>query len=466
MKKLLSLILSTILLLGALFSVSVFAADSDYQIEAGVLVRYTGSAASVTVPDGVVAIGPSAFENRTKLQLVQLPSSLSTVSDKAFYGCSALKTVSGGENVSEVGALAFYGTPYLNNSTDRYLMLGSVLVWYNGTASSVSIPTACTAIAPYAFMKCDTITSFNAYDGLLTVGAGAFYLCSSLTQVTLPSTVCEVGPYAFDGTPFLSSLGEFAVVGDGVLISYNGTKTDVTVPRSVRRISSHAFTSSKLKTVSIPSSVYSVDPYAFADCTGLTAVTFDEGLVNIGDGAFRGCKSLTELMTPSTVSYIGQYAFSGSSSIIHADLMGDELNISHNAFKGCTGLRYVLLSNGVTAVYDDAFNGCTALCGVSVPNTTSQFGSKALNGCSKAVVSCFSGASVISSGCKYDTDKGNIDGDDILDITDATALQRYLAQMYEFGGLQLAKCDMNFDAVIDTFDAVYIQMFLADLPIS
>lgn len=463
MKKMIALILSFVLILCCFSAVSVSAADSDFVIDAGVLEKYTGNAAYVTVPDGVIAIGSSAFENKTGIKSVQLPSSLYSVSDRAFYGCSSLSTVSGGENVCEVGLHAFYNTPYLNSSTDRYLMLGTVLVWYNGSAPSVSIPTACTAIAPYAFMRCSTLTSFNAYEGLVSIGTGAFYNCTALTEVKLPFTVSEVGAYAFDGTPYIRSLGEFAVVGDGVLAKYNGSAVSVTVPSGVKRISSRAFSSSKLKEVALPAGVFSVDPYAFADCTSLSSVDFNEGLVNIGDSAFRGCKSLAEIRTPSTMSYIGQNAFLGCTSLIHADLSGDDLTVSYNAFNGCTSLRYVLLSDCVKSVNEDAFSNCTALVGVSVSDYTSEFSSKALNGCTKAYVSCFSGAPVTSSGCRCDTKKGDIDGDGSTDITDATSIQRYLADIHELGGLQIARSDMNFDALVDTFDVVFIQISLAEL---
>lgn len=452
-----------LLLLGAAPAVS--AADSGMEIDAGVLLSYSGSASSLTIPEGVNVIAPAAFEGNKKLTSVSLPSSLSTIGDRAFYNCTALTAVSGGGKVSGVGELAFTGTPWLESSVDRYFMLGTVLLWYNGTAASVSIPTACTAIAPYAFMKCTTIESFNAYDGLLSIGAGAFYNCTKLSAVTIPSSVSYIGAYAFDGTPFLNAQGEFPVLGDGVLVKYRGSDTDVTVPENVRRIASRAFGSSKLRSVTVPSTVYSIDPYAFADCTGLEEIAMTDGLVNIGDGAFSGCKSLSWLRTPVSLGYLGQYAFSGDSGLMGAGLTGDELTVSDNAFKGCTGLEYALLSEGVSEVNDSAFSGCTALDGVSISSGVSYIAPSAFSGCDGLTVSCEAGSYAASALAAYDTvtEKGNVGGDGELNILDVTTIQRYIAFLIPFTGAQAATADINYDGVIDIYDASHIQEVLAHL---
>lgn len=461
MKRILSLILCGLLLLTVLPVFS--AAASDFVTEDGVLLSYRGSGPTVAIPAGVVSIADAAFANNKNITSVTLPSSLYTIGAGAFSGCTALSAVTGGKNVGEVGYRAFYGTPYLDDSTDRYLMLGTVLLWYNGTAETVSIPTACTAIAPYAFARCDTVKSLTAYDGLLSVGDGAFYQCGSLNEINLPSTVSEIGAFAFEGTPYLESLGDYPIIGDGVLVKYQGSETEISVPEGVRRISSRAFTSSKIRSVSVPDSVYSVDPYAFADCTGLAEVTFSDGLVNIGDGAFSGCKSLKYVRTPESLAYLGQYAFCGDTALEHANLLGSGLTVSDNAFKDCGKLQYALLSNGVEQVNDNAFMNCTALRGVSAGRNIKAFSSSALSGCKSVTVSCEKNTAAANAGYKTDTLKGNVDSDKELTIADATTIQRYLVQLISFTGLQAAKADLNYDGILDIYDASYIQLLLAGM---
>ena len=463
MKKLFAMTMVCVLVLSSFFAVPT-AAASEFDVQNGVLVKYNGTSADVTVPSGVAAVGATAFMNNTAVRSVTLPSSVYAVGERAFYGCTALSTVSGGDNVNEVGDLAFQNTPYLNNSTAKYLMLGNVLLWYNGTADSVTIPSRCTAVASYAFLRCTYLTAFTAYEGLISIGTGAFYGCSKLSSVSLPSTLSSVGAYAFDGTPYLTSSDAFAVDGDGVLIKYNGSDSNVEIPYGVKRIAPHAFDSSKITSVTIPETVYAIDALAFADCTGLSEIGFSDGLVMIGDSAFRGCKSLTQLITPSTLSYIGQKAFTGS-ALTGASLPGDDLNVSYNAFKDCDSLTYVLLSSGVTAVYDNAFDGCKALRGVSVPKGLTDISSASFSGCGNITVCCDADARATSVLSAYpaNTLMGDVDGDELLSIIDASHIQCFRAKIEDFSGAQTAAADINFDGEANIIDALDIQKTIAKI---
>ena len=457
MKKL--CILTAVFLLLSSFSFSAFAAGAEFEIKDGVLIRYNGSAADVTIPSQVAQIDACAFKGNTSVKSITLPKTVYEIGEQAFYGCTSLAAVNGGENVSIVGDLAFTGAPYLEKSTVKYLTLGHVLLWYNGTSRSVTIPTHCTAVASYAFMRCDYLTSFTAAEGLLSVGTGAFYCCSQLSSVELPRTVSEVGAYAFEGTPYLDSLGEFAAVGNHVLIKYNGSAADASVPDGITKIAPHAFTGSRLSSVTLPKSVYSIDSYAFADCVGLSEVVFNEGLKIIGNGAFRGCKALTSFVSPQSLEYIGQQAFRGS-AISFAALKGEGLTVSYNAFKGCGSLKYVLMTSGVESIYDNAFDSCTGLEGISVPKEVSAISPLALTNCPRATVFCDenSKAQTALSAYKVSTVNGDADADGELTVVDSSLIQYYIADLIQLNGAQTAAADYNYDAVIDIRDAFWIQM--------
>lgn len=460
MKKLWCCIMACMMLFTSFFTFPVHAAHEDFDVQSGVLIKYNGSDADVTVPAHITAIGNEAFADNTKVQSVRLNDTVRVIGDRAFYGCSSLYSVTQGDNITEVGDLAFYGTPYLDNSGDKYVMLGSVLLWYNGTSDSVTIPSRCTSVASYAFARCEYLKSFTAYDGLTNIGTGAFYGCSKLESVNLPSTLSAVGAYAFDGTPYLKNAGEYAVAGDGVLLRYQGSDTEIELPDTIKRIASHAFVSSKLRSVTIPESVYAIDAYAFADCTGLETVQNSEGLVTIGDGAFRGCKSLAQFKTPESLSYIGQLAFNGDSAIDSAVLRGDHLTVSYNAFKGCDEMRYVLLSDGVAQLYDNAFDGCTALEGISISSKTTDISASALSGCTNAVVCCEqdSEAETALSGHMINNVMGDADSSGTLDVVDATTIQCYIAYLVKLNGAQTASSDVNFDGTINIMDAYICQL--------
>ena len=465
MKKLCCFIMVCLMSLSPFFVLPTAAAHEDFDVQSGVLIKYNGSDTDVTLPGHITAVGNSAFEGNTNVRSVKLNDSVCAIGDRAFYGCSSLSSVTAGDSITEVGDMAFYGTPYLDNSTVKYLILGSVLLWYNGTSDSVTIPMRCTAVASYAFARCEYLKSFTAYEGLISIGTGAFYGCSKLESVNLPATLSAVGAYAFDGTPYLRSAGDFAVAGDGVLLRYQGSAADAEVPDTVRRIASHAFISSKTKTVTVPDSVYGIDAYAFADCTGLESIALPEGLITIGDGAFRGCKNLKELKTPASLSYIGQFAFHGDESITGASLCGDDLTVSDNAFKGCTAMRYVLLSDGVLALYNNAFDGCTALEGISVSPKTTDISAVSLSGCTKAVVCCEDNSAAKSalSSHTLNTVMGDVDSGGELDVLDATIIQCYIAHLTELNGTQTASADVDFNGEINIMDAFTCQLKIVHL---
>ena len=118
MKKL--CVLLALVLLSSFFIVPVSAVHSDFDVRSGVLVKYSGSDETVTIPETVFEIGAGAFENNTSLRSVKLHDKVYAIGDRAFYGCTSLSTVSGGNNVGRVGDLAFRYAPYLEKSTDTY----------------------------------------------------------------------------------------------------------------------------------------------------------------------------------------------------------------------------------------------------------------------------------------------------------------------------------------------------------
>ena len=464
MKRFIAILAICLLLLSS-FSLFPAAADNGgFVIKDGVLLSYNGSASDVTVPSTVYAVGDFAFAKNAHIVSVTIPDSVESIGSRAFYGCSSLKNVRGGTNVTSVGVYAFNGTQYFERSTDEFLILGKTLVWYNGDSMYITVPESCVSIAPYAFLRSETVKMVRASSELVSVGAGAFYECQNLENVSLTSSVTFIGPYAFEGTPFLDSLGAYALLGDGILVKYQGGDSDVVIPDGIRRIDSHAFRSSKLSSVSIPGSVYSIDPFAFADCIGLSSVTLSEGLVMIGDGAFRGCRSLSGLTTPDTLAYIGQHAFD-SSGLENIRLHGDRLIVSDNAFKDCKAMKYALLANGVDALYDGSFAGCTALEGISVPSDASDISSAALSGCEKVVVTCAasSAADTALSNNSVNNVIGDADRDGELSILDATEIQCNVAGLVGFSGAQTAAADFDFNGVINIIDAADVQMSLADL---
>ena len=58
--------------------------NNDFEIENGVLVKYTGAGGDVVIPDGVTSIGDWAFSRCEGLTSVTMPDSVTSIEDHAF----------------------------------------------------------------------------------------------------------------------------------------------------------------------------------------------------------------------------------------------------------------------------------------------------------------------------------------------------------------------------------------------
>ncbi len=127
-----------------------------------------------------------------------------------------------------------------------------------------------------------------------TIEYGAFYACIDLAEVEIPKTVTAIGSKAFEGTKwmndwFAAGEEEFLVVGDGILIAYNGNAESVELPEGIKQIGPDVFKDhTELRVITIPKSVTRIGANAFYDCSGLSEVKGCKGLETITKGAFNG----------------------------------------------------------------------------------------------------------------------------------------------------------------------------------
>jgi len=83
----------------------------------------------------------------------------------------------------------------------------------------------------------------------------------------------------------------------------------------------NSYIPSSLKTVVITGGT-SIGDSAFYGCTGLTSVTIPSSITTIQYESFRGCTGLTSITIPSSVTSIGYYVFSGCSGLTSVTFQG------------------------------------------------------------------------------------------------------------------------------------------------
>ncbi len=240
-----------------------------------------------------------------------------------------------------------------------------------------------TEIAGYAFKDCTRLKRAVLPDSIRKIGEFAFMDCTRLEELVIPDTVTQIGGGIANGTPWLASQAEdFVIAGQGILLAYQGEKSSVTVPDSVRVIGGYAFDSCRtVQRVTLPASVQSIDGFAFVNCSNLQKIQLADGLEAIEQYAFHWCTSLTEIEMPDTVKTVGNHAFSYCKALRKVTLSPQLTQITNAMFQGCNVLEEITLPDSVTVIASTAFDGCAALQKLVLPETVEEIGAGAFSGC-------------------------------------------------------------------------------------
>ncbi len=390
---------------------------------------------SVTLGDSVDSIGSNAFQNCTSLTSVALGKSITSIGSNAFYNCTSLTSVTLGDSVGSIGSNAFYNCSKLTSftipksvtsigifafrdctsltaitvDTDnvKYSSVDGVLfdkekkeliqyplgkpdttytvpstvktiddyAFYNcSRLASLTIGDSVDSIGNNAFSDCSSLTSVTLGDSVITIGYGAFRYCNSLTSISISKAVTTIGKYAFDGC---SSLLTITVDEKNTnFCSVNGVLFDKEMKELILYPAGKTDT-----TYTIPSSVTTIDDYAFYGCTKLASVTFGDSVESIGYSAFSYCSSLTSVALGNAVTTIDDYAFEHCSKLTSFTTGNNVTTIGSFVFEDCTSLATVTLGNKVTTIGFGTFQNCSKLTSITLPASVSDIGTSAFLGC-------------------------------------------------------------------------------------
>ena len=335
---------------------------------------------SINVPNSVVSIESLAFQNCAKLTSIAIPASVNTIGDAAFGGCSGLITVNAGnQNYSSLDGVLF-------NKNQTELITCPV-----SKTGDYTIPNTVLTIGTYAFRNCNSLTSITIPGSVKTVKDGAFGNCASLTAIIIPASVTSIGIRSFGACGLIS-----VDAGNPAYSSFNGVlfdkaKTELIscstvntgsyeIPASVTSIRDYAFYfCKKLSSIILPNSVISIGKYAF-QYLKVTAFTIPESVTTIGTGAFREFSGLITVDAANqNYSALDGVLFNKDQSTLIVcpvsktgtyEIPNSVTNISNNVFYNCTGLTTVKIPKSVATIEYLAFSGCYSLKAIYAYSTT------------------------------------------------------------------------------------------------
>ncbi len=237
---------------------AVTASTTDFELDGSTLVKYSGTASTVSVPSTVKVIGNEAFSDNSVVTKISLPDSIEEIRYAAFSGCNNL--------------------------------------------SEISIPDKVESIGTAAFCNCSSLSKVTIGSGLKKLGNGVFTGCDNLSEVT------------FNNSRFICK--DSAIYDKDYETLYQvlpGKKEAAfSMPNTITYIMPYSFYGLKqLNSVTISSNIQEVPAYSFSNCTGLYDVYIPYSVDLIDMKAFENCVNLSKVKIPESVSYIHNTAFDG-----------------------------------------------------------------------------------------------------------------------------------------------------------
>lgn len=354
---------------------------------------------NLMIPEIVTDVKNFTFCCATCLASVTIGSGVATIGNSAFYNCSGLVSVDfNAVNCTRMG------------SNDYPVFQGCT------SLATLNIGNNVTTIPNYAFSSCSGLTSITIPNSVTSIGEFAFSGCSGLEEMTIPFVGGSVSATEASVSTVFGYIFGTSSYDDGIAVrQYN---TTYYIPNRLRSVVVtggnllyEAFCGcGGLTSVTIPSSVSSIDASAFYNCCGLTSVTFHNSVTNIGNSAFYNCTGISGLLSiPNSVETIGESAFSGCIGIDSLYIGSAVETIGNNAFancpvsylhynaKNCTSqlnynsnspfnsfrstLQTLVLGENIESLPDYAFYNYDVLSSLSLPNTLVSIGSNAFTDC-------------------------------------------------------------------------------------
>jgi len=361
----------------------------------------------------VTMIGSYAFNAKSSLTTVRIPTHVTTICDNAFYGCMWLSNIIFGDNskLTTIENDAFYLCERLKNLTlvEGVETIGARAFGNCYMLESIILPNTVQIIDSYAFTSCVNLKVFKVPSSVTLISSTAFYASPLVTFRTELSEEpagwvagwnnskavvwdCNNNNLASDGNIYLYDedgnyyrlvLGEnpedavLSIVysanqqgvidfADGIyydgeyyplkiignrLFYFTSAVTGIDLPDTVERISENAFNGCNLGEVTIPASVKFLDNRAFSSA-GITTLTFEAGsqLEIIGKSAFSANYMSGELILPLGLRIIEE-----------------------GAFYYCNDITSIIIPNTVTGIGKDAFR-TTGILEIFIPASVEDMG--------------------------------------------------------------------------------------------
>ena len=427
---------------------------------------------TIDIPLSVTMIGNEAFRGCSSLENINISSSVTVIGNRALQDCSNLEKINIPKGVKSIGEYAFYNDDKL---------------------AEVVIPGSVEKIENYTFENCKNLSKIVIEDGVKKVGEYAFENCPNVTYFSVTNSVEKLSQWSGDTWPYCFEKLETLITGcensarfinDHYPVYYNNTKKgyrrydnlrnvtllngvtnfnfsgcgalinvtfaadsaiediplyafggcyniiDIKLPQSVKKINTGAFAYSRIRKITIPKNVETIEDGAFCGCEYLyeikvdndnkyykdiDGILFDKNVKTLVKfpsyyAAYNKVKSYTIPDTVEKIEY-GAFGLGGdpnNNGFEHEwyntlyEGAYDYLYLGYNdayltnikipksvkeigdwAFTDCSGLTSIDIPNGISKIGIGVFENCRSLENIELPSGVSEIGERAFRGCEK-----------------------------------------------------------------------------------
>ena len=236
---------------------------------------------SIYIPENIVSIGESVFENCSNLKTVEFAanSPITTLEYFLFKNCNNLEYVKNinnvlPDNIESVGNSILYNGNknlfkkfengyYLGTKTNPYLWLVDL---EDKDISTLTINKDTKYLAPYSCAYTTKLKELIVPSNIEEIGHGAFYNSKALEKVTFEEGVKKINDKAF-------------------------------------------MRSENLKQIKFTNTINTLGEAAFAYCTNLDNINIPSSIFNLSNDLFNNCLSLKNLTIPNSIKYISNSCF-------------------------------------------------------------------------------------------------------------------------------------------------------------
>ncbi len=201
-------------------------------------------------------------QNITSYDELQYFTGLTGIDNSAFYMCKNLERVTLPEGITQIGNYAFFACKL----------------------TSINLPEGIESLGVYSFSQCNNLKHIRLPESLKTIRDNALRSWSNMRQLYIPKNVESIGVNCTasdlnlvslavdkDNTHFVTPGGSNVIIEktSGKLLMGCSTSK---IPSIVKTIGEGAFYNLKMEEIEIPSSVESIEKWAFMYCQQLKSV--------------------------------------------------------------------------------------------------------------------------------------------------------------------------------------------------